>query len=411
MDFRTAFIIFDAAAFLVIAAVITWRVFSLRRNPEPDARNLTPFLPDEDLEGRRLERVLGWALLFTLVLALAVPVYFLYEPTRQAQAKQNFREQSIERGRVLFANKQSPVYDSATSKLCADCHGLDAKGGSATFTLQPEADKCSEKKNEGKAAVPECLPKQVTWQAPDLTLAALRYTPAQITDIITYGRPGTPMQAWGVKSQKGPLDPQSIQDLVHYLESVAVSSKQAQADAAKALQKYKTDATALVKDKQGALADAQAALTKAQADPRTSAETLAVLQEDLATAQAEASAATAFNDDIQQLSDGAILFRLNCARCHTKGWSYHVTEPARTDIPPLAPQGSGAYGPNLTNGAVVLQFPGKAGRENQFNWVAIGVPAHEQYGTRGISSGRMPHFGQALTDEQINEIIDYERSL
>jgi mono/diheme cytochrome c family protein len=73
--------------------------------------------------------------------------------------------------------------------------------------------------------------------------------------------------------------------------------------------------------------------------------------------------------------------------------------------------GSGAYGPNLTNGSVLLQFPGKVGKANQTTWVTDGVPAQGVYGLRGISSGRMPHFGKVLTKEQIQAIIEYERSL
>ena len=42
---------------------------------------------------------------------------------------------------------------------------------------------------------------------------------------------------------------------------------------------------------------------------------------------------------------------------------------------------------------------------------AAGVPAFESYGTRGISSGRMPHFGAVLTKAQIEAIMEYERSL
>jgi cytochrome c553 len=186
VSFRAALIVLNALAFLVIAAVVVGRVLSLRRNPEPPPRNLTPFLPDEDLEGRRLERVLGWALLFTLIIAIAVPVYFLVEPSREASAKKNnFEEPSIERGRVLFANNQSPVYDSTASRLCANCHGADAKGGSAQQTLQPESDECVKKQNQGRADIPECLPKQVSWQAPDLTLAALRYPRSELVHIIT----------------------------------------------------------------------------------------------------------------------------------------------------------------------------------------------------------------------------------
>jgi len=58
VNFRNALIALNIAAFVVIAGVVVWRVFSMRRNPEdkqPD--NLEQFLPDEDLEGRRLERV------------------------------------------------------------------------------------------------------------------------------------------------------------------------------------------------------------------------------------------------------------------------------------------------------------------------------------------------------------------
>ena len=52
---------------------------------------------------------------------------------------------------------------------------------------------------------PYCLPAQVAWAAPNLQLAPLRYSRAQLTQIITYGRPGTPMPAWGVLSGKGAL--------------------------------------------------------------------------------------------------------------------------------------------------------------------------------------------------------------
>ena len=32
-----------------------------------------------------------------------------------------------------------PAYDSAKSLQCANCHGADAGGGAATFTLTPDA--------------------------------------------------------------------------------------------------------------------------------------------------------------------------------------------------------------------------------------------------------------------------------
>jgi len=79
---------------VAIGGFIAFRVVSLRRNPEPrPPLNLAPGLPDDVLEGRKLERVLGWALLFTLVLAVSVPVYFLVEPTREADANTQFLKQ------------------------------------------------------------------------------------------------------------------------------------------------------------------------------------------------------------------------------------------------------------------------------------------------------------------------------
>ena len=46
----------------------------------------------------------------------------------------------------------------------------------------------------------------------------LRFSPQEVNDIITYGRPGTPMQPWGVPGG-GPKNVQSINDLVAYITS------------------------------------------------------------------------------------------------------------------------------------------------------------------------------------------------
>ena len=425
MSFRTAFFIFDAVFLLAGGGYVLWRVV-FRSTREQGAReerepaNIRPFLDDDALEGRRLERVLGWSLLFILLTAISLFVYFLAEPFRQVSANDAFLTRSIARGATLFANKQSPAYEAEFSLLCADCHGVDGTGGTAPYVLQPEADMCLKEANKNNPKVPECLPKSVGWQAPNLTLAGLRYTRAQIFQIVTYGRPGTPMQPWGVASGKGAKDVQSIDDLVNYIESIKTTSKKAMDGAAADLAQYRKDAANIVDNgktgtdragKQLDLETAQAALAAAKADPKTSANVLANLEAQVATAQANLDAAKAFRDEVKGSSDGAILFRLNCARCHTKGWSYHVTDPARADLPALPKQGSGAYGPNLTGGSVLLQFPGEAGLQNQLNWVTVGVPAFQQYGVRGISSGRMPHFGQALTKAQIKAIVEYERSL
>jgi mono/diheme cytochrome c family protein len=412
MGFREYVIVTSIIAFLAMAGFVVWSIISLRRNPErEEPRNIAEFLPDEDLEGRRLERVLGWALMFTLVIAVALPVYFVAEPFRQESMEDTYLEQSIARGETYFADPNSEAYVSDTSLQCARCHGADGKGGTASFVLQPESDVCLVEQNQGNPDVPECLPKQVSWSAPDLTLATLRYSRAQLMEIITYGRPGTPMPPWGVASGQGSETDQAITDIINYLESIQADPAKAKVAAEDAIQQYRDDTEQLVEDKQTALDEATAAVEAARADPSTDPDTLARLESELQTAQAEADNAIVINDEAQELSDGAILFRLNCARCHTKGWSYKVNEPTRPDLSPLPPQGSGAFGPNLTNGAELLQFPGEAGVQEQFDWVALGADENVQYGARGISSGRMPHFGRVLTEEQIQLIVEYERSL
>ncbi|HEU5300776.1 MAG TPA: c-type cytochrome [Acidimicrobiia bacterium] len=409
MSFRLTLILLNVVALFVIAGVIVWRVVSLRRNQETTPANQTPFLDDEGLEGRRLERALGWSLVFVLIIAVALPVYFLLEPTRQVQMEEGFVERSVEQGAVLYAGQASPEYNAEVSLLCANCHGVEGEGGAAPFVLQPESDKCVEEENQGNEDVPECLPKQVSWEAPPLNTALLRFDREQVTEILNYGRPGTPMPAWGVISGQGILNEQSIDDLVNYLESIQISSKEATAISKEAVNEYRVSGSDLVDQVEEELETATDALTEAQADRTTTPAALAELQDAVDSAQAKLEAATAYAEEVEGLSEGAILFRLNCARCHTKGWSYF--DPTNLELPPLPPQGSGAYGPNLRDGSTLLQFPGKAGKDKQFSWIALGVPANSQYGVRGISSGRMPHFARQLTDDQITKIVEYERNL
>ena len=97
-------------------------------------------------------------------------------------------------------------------------------------------------------------------------------------------------------------------------------------------------------------------------------------------------------------TDGQKLFEGFCARCHTQGATY-----GQPGVP-----GGGAYGPDLTGGASLRQFPTV---EQQITWVTETAPFGELYGQRGMATGRMPFFGDTLTEEQIKAVVDYERSL
>jgi mono/diheme cytochrome c family protein len=116
------------------------------------------------------------------------------------------------------------------------------------------------------------------------------------------------------------------------------------------------------------------------------------MKRSLAEAEAEAKA------EGKSAAVGGVLFNIACARCHTKGWSYGEPEIA----------GSGAFGPNLTNGDPIRQFPNL---QDQLDFIMNGSEFGKPYGTRGVGTGRMPGFSAMLTSDQIMAIVEYERSL
>jgi mono/diheme cytochrome c family protein len=216
------------------------------------------------------------------------------------------------------------------------------------------------------------------------------------------------MPAWGVASGKGALQEQSIQDLVNYVESIVTTSDKAQAMAAAETPATRDDARDSVADHREALATAEEDLAALDASATDAERTVA--ENAVTEAEANLAAAIDWNQQMQLATDGQILFQNNCARCHTRGWSYFdPNEPLANPLP--SPMGSGAFGPNLTEGDVDRQFPPPNGESELFSWISIGAPADQGYGIRGISSGRMPHFGSVLTKAQIEEIMAYERSL
>jgi mono/diheme cytochrome c family protein len=95
-----------------------------------------------------------------------------------------------------------------------------------------------------------------------------------------------------------------------------------------------------------------------------------------------------------ELASGAY----SCARCHTLGWSYGQ--------PTVS--GQGAFGWNLTGGSVNNHF---ASQDELVTFIKNGSEFGKLYGRNGQGSGRMPGFGNLLTDEQIDSILEYVRSL
>lgn len=417
-----------AVAISVVAAVfVFWAIFVVVENRRTAKQNVDSFLDapnrknppdDEAFEGPRLDRFLSWALIAMSVVALSLPLYWLAEPGRQVGAIHGFDKRSVGRGEKLFGAEHNGFN-------CAACHGADGGGGVAPWTVtdydatgQPIMDP-----KTGKVAL-----RAVSWTAPRINNVALRYRPDQIRNILVYGRGGAknnPMPAWGVKGG-GPGNDQQIDDLVNYLKYRAIeenetakkayetawksnghdavkayevafvaAAKEAQAQSTKAFAQYKSDAAKLVAGADQALADAQKAVADAQA--ANDAVALAKAQADLATTQKNIDTART----IVANSDGANLFNLNCARCHTSGWSYG--EPKES--------GGGFYGPNLKGESLKRQFPDAA---DQVTFIREGVGDQQAYGKGGVNhwaGGGMPYFGNVLTEAQIKAIVQYERSL
>jgi len=178
---------------LAVIGGVAWLVFlgvsAIRaRGREEVPHNLAPGLTDEELETRRLERVQQAALLLSAFMAVGLPLYFLGEEDRQESFVEQFNEESVTRGEHLVAEFG-----------CFNCHGAGGSGGGASY-------------------IEKRLGVTTQWFAPSLDDIFYRYEPAEVNFWITYGRPNTPMPAWGVVGG-GAMNEQQVQDIVNYLQS------------------------------------------------------------------------------------------------------------------------------------------------------------------------------------------------
>jgi mono/diheme cytochrome c family protein len=326
----------------VVTLVLGWAFFlllSVKKSGEragdeaATAPNRRPYLDDEALEGPRLEKAQLASIAMLLIIVIGLPLYWIREPGRQAGAVEGFDKRAAHRGFVLFQPATSTVPEGNIGHFsCGGCHGSEGQGGTTTYALN---------KPDGTSA-------SVDWAVPRLDTVLSRFTEDEVNTIITYGRPNTPMPAWGVAGG-GPMNEQQVTDLIEYIKSIQLSKSEWQ---------------------------------------------------------------QALNDDFEKAgldtADGADLFDQFCSRCHTKGWSYQWRDRLGNalETPPLP--GSGAFGFNLTNGSTLLQFPDIT---KHLEFVTNGSENQKPYGARGVGTGRMPGFGRLLSEAQIRAIVEYERSL
>mgnify|MGYP000892160858 CR=1 FL=1 len=320
------------------------------------AANRKPYYDDETLEGPKLERTQLLAVLFLGVLTLALPIYWIFEPQRAANAQNGWDKRFAKYGSHLFA----PTADGGFN--CAGCHGgMNATGGVAPFAITDA------KTGEVKA---------VSWTAPALNTVLYRFSEDEVRFILTYGRPGSPMSPWGLAGG-GPMNDQQITTIIEYLKSIQIKPE-----------------GCISKDSFSAKAD-PAVCDGGMVPAAISDEVEKAARDAMAAAEAAGTPITygeaLFNSTY---SSGAF----SCARCHTDGWSWG--DPGVS--------GQGAFGWNLTGGSTNSRFPNA---DDMVAFVQGGSEFGKKYAAHSQGSGRMPAFGHLLTEAQVKAIVEYVRSL
>jgi mono/diheme cytochrome c family protein len=370
------------------------------------APNRKPYYDDAVLESTRLDRSLLMGLGLLVVIGVGLPFYWLGEPGRHLGSQAGEAQKSINKGEALFVS------------FCSNCHAAGGVGGVAAPTISDDSGK---------------FVATVSWKAPALTTVFYRFDESEITQILTYGRNGV-MPAWGLAGG-GAMNEGQIKSVENYLRSIQLPEKDAQdhvTAGVKSLIKAdvlssELDLAAQLKSANAmTVPDAKAAAVKAANDAiNARVETIygRISTKDSSDADKRYYGSLLFNNTADQ---GA----LNCARCHTKGWSYDADQPQANSISggPLVTRlipGGGFFGPNLTGGATVRKF-GTAALQEAF--ISEGSVLGKNYGSSGSGgngSGMMPGFGPRpdaaapdgkqypglLTAEQIAAVVAYERSL
>lgn len=334
------------------------------------AANRKPYLGDEELETSKLNLALWVAFGLLIVVALSLPIYWLAEPGRQKGAIADYLHTFEKRGKKLYTE----------GAQCVNCHGPEGVGGSANYIITDENGQFVE---------------QVTWAAPALNNLMYRFSKAEVKDILYYGRPGSPMAAWGTQGG-GPFNEQQLDNIIDYLWTVQLTPEEVRAEVDDAI---------------------------AARDPGLHDRMLAVRE-------ANAEVADPTSDEFERLSEedelflGEILFNLgdvsagaySCARCHVPGASFGKP------WSPVAETARGAFGFNLVG------VEDRLTPKQHFNLINAGSEFGKSYGSSTLGSGRMPGFGLNANNglpsdrrqfgpagmfsaEQVWAVVTYERSL
>ena len=341
------------------------------------AVNRKPYHSDDVLETKKLDSSLFAGLLCLVVIGVALPLYWMGEPGRHEGLVEENDEVAIHRGEHLYEER------------CASCHGtVSGPGGSVPYTLTDDNS---------------LFLGNLDWKAPSLATVLYRYSVEEVEYILNYGRPNTPMPAWGAPGG-GPFTTQEIDEVIAYLAHEQVETVEE-------MRQRVDDGLAATVRQQLVAEDSGAG--SASGPLVTISRQLIADNPGLADdpdALDAAVAATLESIKADQVAYGELLFNnegdngvYGCARCHTPGWSYDADEVRSREgnmlISPEVP-GGGGFGPNL--GETTRQFDTAADHEV---FVTLGSQNGVAYGNfgQGDGGGQMPAFGVCVADRDAGE--------
>lgn len=370
------------------------------------AANRKPYYDDDILETRKLDQSLLSGLVLLSIIGIALPLYWLGEPGRQEGLVENTLE--------LWAEEGAEEFEEA----CSSCHGGGGAGGVAAFAIT-------------EAGTGEFI-ASVDWVAPSLTSVLTRFDEEEVLHTLNFGRNGV-MPAWGAPGG-GPLTSQQLEILIVYLRTTQRDFDSVQNSVQDGLIEGAREEF-VSRDPELSARLQEARLNVQRANQTGVASVIEDAQGELGALQAEIG--EQFPSDelaawIEEISDpdhpeylvyGELLFTnradagaYSCARCHTAGWSFdgandldvdgnvlNTVDDGTGNFVPGHQQGGGWFGPNLTNGGTLGQFPQSAQMEA---FIGVGSELGIQYGNAGQGSGQMPGFGPRTDDSLVEEIFD-----
>lgn len=279
-DFRAIGLTIAAIVFVGFVAAFIWNMFRARAELGSEielAANRKEYYSDEEMEGERLDRSLSFALVLLTLMAITLPFYWIAEPGRQDGA--------VDAYNLSFEVRGENQYGTGGSQ-CVNCHSAGGVGGIAPYVLQ-DAD--------GQFVA------NASWKAPALNNVLLRYSEDEVRYVLNYGRPGSPMAAWGTAGG-GPLTTQQVDNLIIYLRTLQLQSLDP-IDIALAGDLDPQDNESIA---------AQDAADQLVASIRTEVE------RSVSEGEYDSIGEAVFNLGLQRdFASGAY----SCGRCHTSGWS------------------------------------------------------------------------------------------